>query len=127
MTNIVVGDVTFYEYIVPSGPSGDHVWRTTTPTLPPLYQSTITQKAVLNGTKTNVNVSFDVRVPVVISSDAVSSCCPDPQSLQGTVIASARFTALQNIPLSATQLALAYDALIAALTAQRSRALQGMT
>ena len=90
MTNIVVGDVTFYEYIVPSGPSGDHVWRTTTPTLPPIFQSTITEKAVLNGTKTNVNVSFDVRVPVV----AVSS---DTQTLQGTVIASARFTALQNI------------------------------
>lgn len=121
MENIIVGDTTFAPYSEPTGSRDPAVWRLEDTAIPAMFRSTMTHTAQLNATKTNVNETLVVEVPIVTTDTATGQLVS-----KNKYIASAKFTALQNV-VGDTHAVLAIDGLIGLLTARRTAILAGKT
>ena len=121
MENIIVGDSTFTPYSEPTGSRDPAIWRYEDTAVPAMYRPTMTHTAQLNATKTNVNETLVVEVPIV-TTDTITGQFVS----KNKYIASAKFTALQNV-VDDTHAVLAIDGLIGLLTARRTAILAGKT
>lgn len=119
MANIVVNTVTFVPYSEPTSLRDPAIWRAELASVPAMLRPTMQHLAVENKSKTNVNETLTVSVPVVQTIDGVTTA-------PNKVVASAQFTCLQNI-VADDSLALALDGLIKLLTARRLEILAGKT
>lgn len=121
MENIVVGSSTFTPYSEPTGSRDPAIWRSEDTAVPAMFRSTMMHTAQLNATKTNVNETLVVEVPIVTTDAATGQFVS-----KNKYIASAKFTALQNV-VGDDYAVLALDGLIELLTARRSAILAGKT
>lgn len=119
MANIVVNTVTFVPYSEPTSLRDPAIWRAEIANVPAMLRPIMQHLAVENKSKTNVNETLTVSVPVVQTIDGVTTA-------PNKVVASAQFTCLQNI-VADDSLALALDGLIKLLTARRLEILAGKT
>lgn len=121
MENITVGTKTYTVYQAPIGLRDPAIWRLENTAIPAMFRSTIAHTASLNASKTNVNETITVEVPLPVQDT-------DTQlwSAKNKIFASAKFTSLQGV-VAPTESALALDALIAVLTARRAQILAGKT
>lgn len=121
MENIVVGNKTFTPFSEPTGSRDPAVWRNEDTAVPAMFRPTMTHTAQLNATKTNVNETLVVEVPIVTSDASTGQLVS-----KNKYIASAKFTSLQNV-VGDTHAVLAIDGLIGLLTARRAAILAGKT
>lgn len=119
MENIIVGSNTFAPYSAPQGVRDPAIWVLEKPDTPSMYWPTITQSAALNASKTNVNVTVLVEVPVVTQADGAYDA-------KNKFVARLTYSALRNV-VSADNAVLALDALSAAVAAQKAAILKGTT
>lgn len=121
MENIIVGETTFTPYLEPTSSRDPATWRYENSAIPAMFRPTMTHTAQLNATKTNVNETLVVEVPIVTTDIATGQLVS-----KNKYIASAKFTALQNV-VGETHAILALDGLIGLLTARRDAILVGKT
>lgn len=119
LANIVVNTVTFVPYSEPNALRDPAIWRAEIAGIPAMLRPIMQHTAVENKSKTNVNETFTVSVPVVQTIDGIATA-------PNKIVASAQFTCLQNV-VADESLALALDGLIKLLTARRVEALAGKT
>lgn len=119
METIAVNGVDFSPYSEPNALRDPAVWRANIKGIPAMFRPLMQHTAVENRSKTNINETLSVAVPIVQVIDGVSSA-------PNKVVASAQFTCLQNV-VADDSLALALDGLIALLKARREAILAGKT
>lgn len=119
MENIIVGANTFKPYSAPQGARDPAVWVLEKPNTPSMYWPVITHSAALNASKTNVNVTVLVEVPVVTLADG-------SYDAKNKFVARMTYSALRNV-VATESAVLALDALSAAIAAQKASILKGAT
>lgn len=119
METITVNGVNFTPYSEPNALRDPAVWRGVIAGIPAMLLPLMQHTAVENRSKTNINETMIVTVPVVQTIDGISTA-------PNKVVASAQFTCLQNV-VADESLALALDGLIALITARRDAILVGKT
>lgn len=119
MENISVNGVDFLPYSEPVALRDPAIWRAEPAGIPAMLRPQMSHSATENRSKTNVNETMTVSVPVIQTIDNITTA-------PNKVVASASFTCLQNV-VADESLALALDGLIALLTARRLSILAGKT
>lgn len=119
METIIVNGVSFTPYSEPNALRDPAIWRGNVTGIPAMLRPLMQHTAVENRSKTNINETITVTVPVVQTIAGVSTA-------PNKVVASAQFTCLQNV-VADEALALALDGLIAFITTRRDAILAGKT
>lgn len=119
METITVNGTDFLPFSEPNALRDPALWRAQVVGIPAMLQPIMQHTAVENRSKTNINETILVAVPIVQTIDGISTA-------PNKVVASAQFTCLQNV-VADDSLALALDGLIALLTARREAILAGKT
>lgn len=118
--NIIVGSKEFVPYVTPASQLDTAVYRHLPSGIAPAFASKITIAATPNKAGSNINMTVSVAVPVVVIDQN------NGQSAKDTIKASLTYTSLQQV-VAAEEKALAIDAMISALTAQRDLIIDGST
>lgn len=115
MENITVGSSTFTPYQVSPSALGSSIWKSSDAGVPPMFCPSITHTTTLNASKTNINETILVEVPVPVTVDGVVKA-------PNRYVARLTYSALQNVNEDA-KAALTIDAMIGFLTARREEIL----
>lgn len=120
MPKIVVGSKEFVPYVTPASQLDTAVYRYLPTGTAPAFASKITIAATPNKVGSNINMTVAVVVPIVVT-DPIGG-----QSAKDSIKVSLTYTSLQQV-VATNEKALAIDAMISALTANRNLIIDGAT